>query len=118
MVNQARRRAGHETRDVNVLGVVWFAIGLVAMAVVMYISLSALFVWFKREHPSAEAPSRVLTEPRILAPSPRLQANPIPELEQLRAKEEERLNTYGWIDRGHGVVRIPVERAMELIAER
>ena len=118
MAKPARRKIGHETSDVNVLGVIWFAMGLVVLAVVMHISLAGLFVWFKHQHPSAEAASRVVTEPRIHAPAPRLQANPVPELNQLRASEEEKLNTYGWIDRQHGVARIPIERAMDLIAER
>lgn len=29
----------------------------------------------------------------------------------------ERLDSYGWIDRGSGIVRIPIRRAMELEAE-
>jgi len=33
-------------------------------------------------------------------------------------KEEQTLNTYGWVDQKAGVVRIPIERAMQLIAER
>lgn len=35
-------------------------------------------------------------------------------LEEVRAADEEKLNTYGWVDREAGIVRIPVERAMEL----
>ena len=27
------------------------------------------------------------------------------------------LHTYGWIDRRHGVVRIPIDRAMDLLAQ-
>ena len=36
---------------------------------------------------------------------------------QLTAANEELLDSYGWIDRGQGVARIPVARAMELLAE-
>jgi hypothetical protein len=28
------------------------------------------------------------------------------------------LNTYGWIDRQNGIVRLPIDRAMELLLER
>jgi hypothetical protein len=49
-------------------------------------------------------------------PPPRLQANPPAELERLRARDRERLETYGWIDRDEGLVRIPILRAMELVA--
>lgn len=39
------------------------------------------------------------------------------ELATLRAQQQARLNGYGWVDEGAGVARIPVERAMELVAE-
>ncbi|MGB9605875.1 MAG: hypothetical protein ACPL88_08365, partial [Bryobacteraceae bacterium] len=43
------------------------------------------------------------------------QLEPVPEdLRALRAREEAELNSYGYVDRQKGVVRIPVRRAMEL----
>ena len=36
-------------------------------------------------------------------------------LEQLRAKQEEQLGSYAWVDRKHGVVQIPIEEAMRLV---
>lgn len=43
---------------------------------------------------------------------------PTPEerLAELRAAEHEALTTYGWIDRDKGVARIPIDRAMNLLA--
>lgn len=38
-------------------------------------------------------------------------------LEQLQAEQEQILDSYGWVDRDAGVVRIPVERAAELVIE-
>jgi hypothetical protein len=32
-------------------------------------------------------------------------------------REQAILNTYRWIDRSQGIVHIPIERAMELIAQ-
>jgi hypothetical protein len=51
-------------------------------------------------------------------PAPRLQVDPKADLDRLRAEERERLSTYGWADRERRIARIPVERAMELLAER
>jgi hypothetical protein len=51
-------------------------------------------------------------------PAPSLQIAPRLELEALRAREDRELNSYGWIDRELGIVRIPVERAMDLLLER
>ena len=39
------------------------------------------------------------------------------KLQELRAAEQRELETYGWINRTDGVVRIPVERAMELLVK-
>jgi len=32
--------------------------------------------------------------------------------------QDQLLDTYGWIDRQHGIVRLPIDRAMELLLER
>jgi len=42
---------------------------------------------------------------------------PNPKLRDLRARESEILNSYGWVDQQQGVVRIPIERAMERMVE-
>jgi hypothetical protein len=49
-------------------------------------------------------------------PTPNLQIIPHDDLVALRSREEDELNTYAWIDRRAGVVRIPIERAMDLVA--
>ncbi len=51
-------------------------------------------------------------------PGPNLQTDPREDLLALRAREQAQLTTYGWADRTNGIVRIPIERTMELILER
>jgi hypothetical protein len=52
-------------------------------------------------------------------PSPRLQTDDgYQEITDIHAKEDLLLENYSWVDQGKGTVRIPIERAMELIAER
>ena len=53
-----------------------------------------------------------------MPPEPRLQTNPREDLRELRAKEDELLGSYGWVDKNAGVVRIPIEDAMKLTVER
>lgn len=44
------------------------------------------------------------------------QLEPVPEdLLSLRAREEAKLNSYGYVDRERGIVRIPIRQAMELV---
>ncbi|MHB1023439.1 MAG: hypothetical protein ACYC46_04605 [Acidobacteriaceae bacterium] len=54
-------------------------------------------------------------------PMPRLQPDKgdgAPDLADLHAREDLLLNHYSWVDEKAGIVRIPIERAMQLIAER
>lgn len=118
MAEEAARKLGYEPRDVNVRAVVWFAVGLVVSAIVIHLALAGLWFLFAKQHPSPDPPSRIVLQPRVLAPAPRLQANPIPEMKQFRMTEQDKLNSYGWVDKQHGIARIPIERAMDLIVER
>ena len=43
-------------------------------------------------------------------------SQPNQALQQLDADQLELLNSYGWLSEGDGVVHIPIERAMDLIA--
>jgi hypothetical protein len=118
MVDQTAEQAGHETRDINVRVVLWFAVGMIVLAIIMHLALGGLFVFFKDRHPSPQAPSRIALHPEMLAPPPRLQTVPGAELARFQQAEKKKLNSYGWMDRQHGIVRIPIERAMELVAHR
>src|SRR4051812_42937759 len=40
-----------------------------------------------------------------------------PLLHDLRAQEEQKLHHYQWVDQKAGVVRVPVERAMQLVID-
>ncbi len=55
--------------------------------------------------------------PTLLPPAPRLEAYPGENFPALHATQEAELNSYGWVDRQKGVVHIPIEQAMKLIAK-
>ena len=56
------------------------------------------------------------TPPR--PPAPRLQTSPTRDLQEMRRAENARLQSYGWVDRTAGIVRLPIERAMEMVVEQ
>ena len=110
----------HEESDVNIRAIFGFGTALVAVAVVIHLLVYVLFGFFDgRENLSvpAEYPLAAAQENRV-PPEPRLQTNPREDLRGLRAKEDEILGSYGWVDRNAGVVRIPIEVAMRLTLER
>ncbi len=51
-------------------------------------------------------------------PQPRLEGDERREINDFREHEEQTLNSYGWVDQQAGVVRIPIDRAMQLMAQR
>jgi hypothetical protein len=54
--------------------------------------------------------------PRLATAKPRLQMDPAADLAAYRAAQTRELTSYGWVDRQRGVVRIPIERAMQDVA--
>ena len=107
---------GHETRDIKVSAVVGFAAGLVLTGVVLFFAVGELFRHFSAQPSAGRAERR--TSPGIVPPEPRLQSNPSADLEKFRRQENEILNSYGWVNRTTGIVRIPIEHAMELVVQR
>ena len=112
--------------DINVRAVLGFAAGLVVTALTVHVAVWLLFRYFDgrettRTHPTY--PLAIGREDR-LPPEPRLQPNPrdnlLPRdaLRALRAHEDDLLSTYGWIDKPAGVVRIPIEEAIRITAQR
>ena len=51
-------------------------------------------------------------------PTPRLQTQPFKDVWQLKQSQMEKLTSYGWVDQGTGVVHIPIDEAMRIVAER
>lgn len=57
------------------------------------------------------------TQPGQMAPNI-LEDHPLVELKNLREEYDEQLNSYGWVDKNAGVVRIPIDRAKDMLFER
>jgi cysteine synthase len=108
-------KAGHETTDVNVWAIGKFAIGLV---IVCAVSVGLLFGLFKYFQSREETSLAVTVDPTRIFPQPQLQKTPISDLKAVRAEEDKMLNGYAWVDQSKGIVRIPVDRAIEVLAQR
>ena len=63
-------------------------------------------------------PLATFVGPGVLPPAPRLQTDPHLDLKRLRAAEDSLLGHYGWVNRDSGLVRIPVDRALAIVADR
>ena len=118
MRKQPAPQDGYEKRDVSVRGVAWFALGLTISLAVIGLGGVGFFRLLAHAHPSSDAVSRIALRPNMIAPAPRLQSDPASDLAKFEATENARLNSYGWVDKNAGIIRLPIERAMDLIAQR
>ena len=109
---------GYETRDLDVRALALFGSGLAITVALVLAVLVGLFGYFKEQTASLDRPPSPLFQPGQPPPEPRLQANPGQDLRELRAQEDAVLHSYDWVDKQAGIVRIPIERAMELVIER
>ena len=110
---------GHESYEVRLGPVVLFGLGLVIMTGLVFLLMGWLFTVFSARQAARDMPPSPLAQTRpALPPEPRLQIAPAQELQQLRADEDAALHSYGWVDQTAGIVRIPIERALDLVHER
>ena len=116
----------HEKSDVNTGAVLKFGLGLLLAGVGVYFLTNALFSHFNEREARLEVPrSPLLPGGELrLPPEPRLQLapghpmHPLEEMKQLKDAEEAVLNSYGWVDRQAGTVRIPIEEAKRLSLQK
>lgn len=112
--------SGHEHREANLSIIVWGAVGLAVATIIIMVLIWGMFNILKKtdQAESAEQQASPLAIPGQLPPEPRLQVHPYEELQNLRAREEDVLNHYGWQDQKNGIVHIPVDKAMDIVSQR
>lgn len=109
----------YEPQDLNIRGIVYFGLGLLVVIVVVMVLIFGILNSFEGSNPPPP-----IVNTAAPPPEPRLMPNPIDrlpaaeQLEALHAQEEKMLTTYGWVDEDAGVVRIPIDQAMEKIVEQ
>lgn len=95
---------------------------IVGVLVGVWITISLVYFYF-----SYLAHQRALTSPQPLPievhgnpmpPEPRLQASPHEDLKAMRTREDWTLTHYSWVDKRKGIVEIPIDRAIQIVAQR
>lgn len=109
-------RPRHETRDANPRALAYFAGGLFVVLALILVFTKWLFFDLSARQPLGAPPP--FESARALPPEPRLQVAPAEDLQSYLQAQRETLNGYGWVNKETGVVRIPIDRAMELLLER
>jgi hypothetical protein len=126
---------GFEKEDLNPIGVLYFMAGLAVLGVVIYFIVVGMYRYldaYDRTHQEPMNPMAVKTgiDPATMNyneirekaeesfPAPVLEYNERIQFTSEVAKQDRVLGSYDWVDKNNGVVRIPIDRAIDLVAER
>lgn len=120
---------GFEHEDLTPKGPFYFMAGLVLLGIVIYLIAFGIYRFldsYQTAHQPAvsplvtpEADTRIMThEETQTFPQPRLEENERTQLRSFIEDQDQKLATYNWVDKDKGILRIPIDRAMELIAKR
>jgi hypothetical protein len=148
MSNETRpvKHNGHadfERKDIGVGGVFAFLVGLAAVLVLCFFLVRGLYSVLEsyfagKQPPVSPLATNVPKDTRKLPPeyksdaestdyekylrqnfpAPQLETNERTELNNIRLREENVLSSYDYVDKNAGTVRIPIDRAMDLLVER
>ena len=100
----------YERSDIDPAVVGWIALGVALFVLAAPLVMSLVFPQsIYRGDPKAR--------PALSADAPPLEVGPSSELRHQRAGDREFAHTYGWIDREHKIVRIPVAHAIERLLQ-
>jgi hypothetical protein len=131
--NEGASHGDYERRDIGVAGILYFLLGLAAATFVVHLLLAGMYDFLDKRARTHQPALNPLIEnvpanqdtrkiPQHYAdkafPDPRLETDERTQLNDIRVGEEQTLNSYGYVDEKAGIVRIPIERAMDLLAQR
>jgi hypothetical protein len=123
----------HEHSDVPVRPLFWFIVIFIVFAIACHIAVTLLYKGLATaERNRMDPPQTQVARPNdadvpknqpLLQPFPRRNASPqnqtpVTDMDDMRRAENEVLRNYGWVDKQHGVVRIPIEEAKKAFAAR
>lgn len=114
-MSEHKHRTGeqYETQDVDPRPI---TVSLIVLGVVCLVVIALTGVFFSMLENRETSVEQVMEDSQ--PPEPRLQINERSDMDALQATENEALDSYGWADKENGVVRIPLDRAKQIIVER
>ncbi len=116
--NPEAKSLGYETEDISTAMVGRILAGF-AVTVVVSVALLTSMLHFFRGADNAEQPALTAQQSAdIIPPGPHMQNDPYRDLRENERAEEQKILGYAWADPAHTRARIPISRAMALVAGR
>jgi len=110
-------KRGYETADANIRNLIIFGVAL-SLVVIAGLLISGGVLRYFVVRQGLGPPASPFEDVRMLPPEPRLQVAAPKDLGQYKASQNETLNSYGWVDQKAGIVRIPIDRAMDILLQK
>jgi hypothetical protein len=101
----------HERNDADVRGIAFSGLALGVGTIIVCFLVYFMFRFLTNVNPVVD--TRVQ-----LPPEPRIQVHPWEEYGVLKTSELQQLHSYQWVNKKDGIVRIPIDRAMDLLLQR
>jgi hypothetical protein len=102
--------------DLDVSFIRWFSVGILVLIIVTAAAAFGMLGGFRIPLPRAASAAAPDTKESAAVPFATLQSAPQDDLRSYHRDKASALESYRWIDRAGGIVQIPIERAMELVA--
>jgi hypothetical protein len=110
--------AGHEENTVELKPIIIFAVVMVVVTIFSFAAMGFLLDFLRLNQQKTDVPLSSLANPNQMPPAPRLQVSPAQDLKQMRQTVDAVVNSYHWIDKDAGIVSIPIDRAIQILAEK
>jgi hypothetical protein len=126
--------AGHgnyERQDLKPSGILYFLLALGVATLLCILGIKGLYSFLERREKASQPPVNPLITnrpedtrhiergyPQSVFPNPKLEEDERGQLDDIRTNEDKTLYSYGWVDEKAGIVRIPIERAMDMLVQR
>jgi hypothetical protein len=127
----ANGHGSFEHQDLRPTSILYFLVTLGIATVLCMAALKGFYAYLDYRERSTQEPVNPLVKhvpedtrhvatgyPQTAFPSPRLEEDERNQLNDILTKEDDILYSYGWVDEKAGIVRIPIDRAMDLLVQR
>ena len=109
---------GYERRDIPAIPTLLTGLGLLVTVAIISGIVWGMFT-FLLAHPRADVSPSPLVTQRVPSSAPLLDSPAATaDIQEALRRANETLSTYGWVDRQHGIVRMPIDRAIDLLTQR
>ncbi len=112
-LSEASEKSGYEVEDASAKGIAVFAVGLFTIIIGTMLVLGIMYKFLYHDDQAIPVPEAQAN----FQNAPKARTSIDEDWVGIDVQARQHLEGYGWTDRRQGVVKLPIERAMELVAK-